>query len=187
MEDNEDTRSIRLIACDGNKGITVEGSAAKMIDLIDPDIIDTEEEEIPSFPLNKVRHKELERVVKFCKHCVEDPNVVSEIKNIPRPITTFRMRRIFSSWIADFVSKIPIGELFDLLAAAHFMQVDLLVELITIPVSMLIILEADGGETNKIFTEYNGKGKKKKKKREKSAKVTKNKERLKYLVKKQFT
>ena len=187
MEDNEDGPVVELIASDGNMGISVKKGVASMIKLIDKDIIDTEEEQVPSLPLTKVRNKELERVVIFCNHCVDNPLVASEIENIPRPLTTFRMRRIFSSWIADFVSKIPIGELFDLLAAAHFMQDDLLVELITIPVSMLIVLEADGGETNKIFTEYNGGGMIKKKKRGKSAKDMKNRERLKNLVKKQFT
>ena len=154
-----------------------------MIDIID----ENEEEEInPTFSLEKVRHKELERVVKFCEHCVEVPNVVSEIENIQLPITTFRLRNIFSSWIADFISKIPIGELFDLLAAADYMGVGLLVKLITIPVSMLVILDADGGKTNKIFTECNYKVKKKKKKGGKSAKVTTTKHLLKHLLKKQF-
>jgi len=182
MDDNEASRSmIRLIPCDAvNKGITVEGSVARMID------ITQFQENVDTIPLNHVRHKELERVVKFCEHCVEVPNVVSEIENIQLPITTFRLRSIFSTWIADFVSKIPIGELFDLLAAAHFMQVDLLVKLITIPVSMLIIHDADGGKTNKIFTECNGKGKKRKEKGGKSAKVTKTKHLLKHLLKKQF-
>ena len=181
MEDNHD--NYHIIACDVKTGITVERSTANMIGWIDTN----EEEEINApFTLNKVRHKELERVVKFCDHCVKNPNIVEEIKNVPRPFTTFRMRRIFSPWIADFISKIPIGELFDLLAAADFMEVVLLVELITIPVSMLIVLEADGGEANKIFTECNYKVKKKKKKGKQSSKVTKNKKLLKDLVKNQF-
>jgi hypothetical protein len=187
MEDNHDNRDIQIIACDVKTGITVEASTANMIGCIDPEILDEEEgEKNPRFPLNKVRHKELERVVKFCDHCVKNPYIVEEIENVPRPFTTFRMRGIFSSWIADFISKIPIGELFDLLAAADYMEVDVLVELITIPVSMLIVLEADEGETNKIFTECNYKVKKKKKKGKQSSKVTKNKELLKDLVKNKF-
>lgn len=187
MEDNYDNRGIQIIACDAKTGITVEASTADMIGCIDPDIFDQEDGgKNRPFHLNKVRHKELERVVKFCDHCVKNPNIVVEIKNVQRPFTTFRMRRIFSSWIADFISKIPIGELFDLLAAADFMQVEVLVELITIPVSMLIVLEADGGETNKIFTECNYKAKKKKKKGKQSSKVTKNKQLLKDLVRNQF-
>lgn len=196
MEDDHDNRLIEIIACDAKTGITVDASVAKMMSFVD-DIIECDDDdgesvdrgaevEKLSFTVKNVRHKELERVVKFCDHCVKNPNVVVEIKNVPRPFTTFRMQRIFSSWIADFISKIPIGELFDLLAAANYMNVDVLVQLITIPVSMLIVLEADGGETNKIFTECNYKVNKKKKKGKKSSKVTKKKQMLKDLVKNQF-
>lgn len=101
-------------------------------DTFDADEDDDEAEPVKDFPLPNVTSGVLEKVIEFCKHFQEEP-----MTTIQTPLKSSKLEDLVQQWYADFV-KVPKTLLFDLVAAANYMDIKPLLDLTCLAVSILI-------------------------------------------------
>lgn len=161
MDENE-SDTIKLIACDDTQTYFEIGrEGAKLIDIVrnfcEEDDDDSEEEDTHTImksepiPLDHVKFKALEKVVKFCQRCVDHPKELDDLNQVKLPIQSFHPQEVFPPWHADFISKMSVGDLFELLAAAHYMGVHPLEKMLSVPVSILITVYDSTGKPSTIL------------------------------------
>lgn len=87
---------------------------------------------IPDIPLPNVSADVLGKVIEYCKHYQED-----EMHPIQTPLKSCKLDELVQQWYAEFV-KVDKNLLFDLVAAANFMDIKPLLDLTCLAVSILI-------------------------------------------------
>jgi S-phase kinase-associated protein 1 len=126
---------ITLVSKEGD-AYEVPMAVAKMsvlvADTFDADEDDDEAEPVKDFPLPNVTSGVLEKVIEFCKHFQEEP-----MTTIQTPLKSSKLEDLVQQWYADFV-KVPKTLLFDLVAAANYMDIKPLLDLTCLAVSILI-------------------------------------------------
>lgn len=102
--------------------------------IIDEDEDDDEEEENErrEIPLINVSSDILEKVIAFCKHFQTEPMTAIEI-----PLKSNKLEDLVQTWYSEYV-KLPKQTLFDLVAAANYMDIKPLLDLTCLAVSILI-------------------------------------------------
>jgi S-phase kinase-associated protein 1 len=98
----------------------------------DEDDKDEDEPTVPDIPLPNVSADVLEKVIEYCKYYQED-----EMRAIQTPLNSNRLEELVQEWYANFV-KVDKNLLFDLVAAANFMDIKPLLDLTCLAVSILI-------------------------------------------------
>jgi S-phase kinase-associated protein 1 len=93
---------------------------------------DLDNEENIEVPLPNVSTPVLEKVIDYCRHHLEDPMTA-----IQTPLKSSKMDDLVQQWYADFC-KVPRALLFDMVAAANFMDIKSLLDLTCLAVSILI-------------------------------------------------
>ena len=93
---------------------------------------DDDEQEATEVPLPNVSSPVLEKVIAYCKHYQEE-----EMTPIQTPLKSSKLEELVQQWYADFV-KVPKNMLFDLVAAANFMDIKPLLDLTCLAVSIMI-------------------------------------------------
>jgi S-phase kinase-associated protein 1 len=93
---------------------------------------DDESDEVKDIPLPNVSANVLQKVIEFCKHYQEEA-----MTSIQTPLKSSKLEDLVQQWYADFV-KIEKNMLFDLVAAANFMDIKPLLDLTCLAVSILI-------------------------------------------------
>lgn len=93
---------------------------------------DEEIEDDSEVPLPNVSTPVLEKVLEYCKHYQEEPMTA-----IQTPLKSSKLEELVQPWYAEFV-KVPRALLFDLVAAANFMDIKSLLDLTCLAVSILI-------------------------------------------------
>jgi S-phase kinase-associated protein 1 len=94
-----------------------------------------DEDDIPDdidIPVPNVAEDVLEKVVEFMKHYAEE-----EMTAIATPLRSDKLEEMVQPWYSDF-AKVPRPMLFDLVAAANFMDVKPLLDLTCLATSILI-------------------------------------------------
>lgn len=91
-----------------------------------------DEPEATEVPLPNVSSPVLEKVIAYCKHYQEE-----EMTPIQTPLKSSKLEELVQQWYADFV-KVPKNMLFDLVAAANFMDIKQLLDLTCLAVSIMI-------------------------------------------------
>lgn len=91
-----------------------------------------EDDANPDIPLPNVSADVLGKVIEFCKHYQED-----EMRSIQTPLKSHKLEELVQEWYAEFV-KVDKTLLFDLVAAANFMDIKPLLDLTCLAVSILI-------------------------------------------------
>ena len=95
---------------------------------------DAEAEAEEEVPLPNVKSRELAKIVEFCEHHVDH-----EVKEIPKPLPDGNFDQYVTEWDAAFVARIPQHEeLFELIEAAHYMDLKTLMELGAAKVASMI-------------------------------------------------
>jgi S-phase kinase-associated protein 1 len=113
----------------------VSVEVARMSKLVDETIgedIDEDEADDMEVPLPNVSTMVLEKVLEFCKHHHEEP-----MTPIQTPLKSSKLEELVQPWYAEFV-KVPRPLLFDMVAAANFMDIKALLDLTCLAVSILI-------------------------------------------------
>jgi S-phase kinase-associated protein 1 len=85
-----------------------------------------------TLPVPNVTAEVLEKVVEFMKHYQEE-----QITPIQTPLRSNTLADLVQAWYADFV-KVPRTLLFDMVAAANFMDIKPLLDLTCLATSILI-------------------------------------------------
>ena len=93
---------------------------------------DEDNDEISDVPLPNVTAQVLEKVIEYCKHYQEEP-----MTPIQTPLKSSKLEDLVQQWYADYV-KLSKNMLFDLVAAANFMDIKPLLDLTCLAVSILI-------------------------------------------------
>jgi S-phase kinase-associated protein 1 len=93
---------------------------------------DEDESSLPDIPLPNVSADVLGKVIEYCKYYQDD-----EMRTIQTPLTSSRLEDLVQEWYAHFV-KVDKNLLFDLVAAANFMDIKPLLDLTCLAVSILI-------------------------------------------------
>jgi len=112
------------------------------------DMIDEEDEEddsVPEFPLPNVSTDVLKMVIDFCTHYQE----VERMTEIVTPLRSSKLDELVQEWYASFV-RVSRNMLFDLVAAANFMDIKPLLDLTCLAVSILIKGKS-AGELREMF------------------------------------
>jgi S-phase kinase-associated protein 1 len=86
----------------------------------------------PDIPMPNVSADVLRKVIEYCKHYQEE-----EMRPIQTPLTSNKLEEMVQQWYAEFV-KVDKNLLFDLVAAANFMDIKPLLNLTCLAVSILI-------------------------------------------------
>lgn len=79
---------------------------------------DDEDNENVEVPLPNVSSEVLQKVIEFCKHYTLE----EEMTPIQTPLRSPKLEELVQEWYSDFV-KVPRNLLFDLVAAANFMDI----------------------------------------------------------------
>jgi S-phase kinase-associated protein 1 len=97
-------------------------------------ILDDEDpdDEAPEIPLPNVSGEVLTKVIEFCQH-----NQVEEMTPIQTPLKSNKLEDLVQPWYASFV-KVDKNMLFDLVAAANYLDIRPLLDLTCLAVSILI-------------------------------------------------
>ncbi len=90
----------------------------------------------------------LQKVAIFCERYVDYPD---DRPNIVKPFTSYHIEELAPEWYTDFVTKITLELLFDLMKAANYMGIEPLQELVLVPVAMLIEKKAYAGNLPSLF------------------------------------
>jgi S-phase kinase-associated protein 1 len=93
---------------------------------------DGDETSMPDIPLPNVSADVLGKVIEYCRYYQED-----EMRPIQTPLNSNKLEELVQEWYADFV-KVDKNLLFDLVAAANFMDIKPLLDLTCLAVSILI-------------------------------------------------
>jgi S-phase kinase-associated protein 1 len=91
-----------------------------------------EDSSLPDIPLPNVSADVLAKVIEYCKYYLED-----EMRPIQTPLNSNKLEELVQEWYAEFV-KVDKNLLFDLVAAANFMDIKPLLDLTCLAVSILI-------------------------------------------------
>lgn len=98
----------------------------------DDDNDDGDSPSMPDIPLPNVSADVLGKVIEYCRYYQED-----EMRAIQTPLKSNKLEELVQEWYADFV-KVDKNLLFDLVAAANFMDIKPLLDLTCLAVSILI-------------------------------------------------
>jgi len=130
----------------------VPAEVAKMSRLVEETLEndDDEDEEDPDeeakeIPLPNVSTDVLQKVIEFCSHYT----LQEKMTEIQTPLRSPKLEELVQEWYADFV-KVPRNMLFDLVAAANFMDIKPLLDLTCLAVSILIKGKS-AGELREMF------------------------------------
>lgn len=106
---------------------------AKLVaDMVEDGDDDEEEEEVKVLPIPNVSGPVLKKVIGFCEHYQEE-----EMTPIETPLKSNTLEELVQTWYAEFV-KVDRNMLFDLVAAANFMDIKPLLDLTCLAVAILI-------------------------------------------------
>jgi len=131
----------------------VPAAAGKMSKLVRDTLDDDDEDEEAldadaegkEIPLPNVPSEVLKKVIEFCNH----HTFVEQMTEIQTPLRSPKLEELVQEWYADFV-KVPRNMLFDLVAAANFMDIKPLLDLTCLAVSILIKGKS-AGELREMF------------------------------------
>lgn len=98
----------------------------------DDEDADDEGDVNPDIPLPNVSADVLGKVIEYCKHYQED-----EMQAIQTPLKSTKLEDLVQGWYAEFV-QVDKNLLFDLVAAANFMDIKPLLDLTCLAVSIMI-------------------------------------------------
>lgn len=93
---------------------------------------DDDEDSMTEIPLPNVRSVVLVKVIEYCKHYQEE-----EMRQIQTPLKADKLKDLVQQWYADFV-QVDRTLLFDLVAAANFMDIKPLLDLTCLAVAIQI-------------------------------------------------
>jgi S-phase kinase-associated protein 1 len=99
----------------------------------DNDDDDNSSHEVKDIPLPNVTAVVLQKVIDYCQHYRQ----VEEMIPIQTPLKSSKLEDLVQPWYSDFV-KVDKNMLFDLVAAANFMDIKPLLDLTCLAVSILI-------------------------------------------------
>lgn len=80
-------------------------------------------EELP-IPLENTESNTIEKIIEYLLHF--NGNIPKEIQ---KPLISTDMKKITDDWSADFVNKLRIEELVNIIAASHYLQINCLLNL----------------------------------------------------------
>ena len=98
----------------------------------DDDNDDGDSPSMPDIPLPNVSADVLGKVIEYCRHYQDD-----EMRPIQTPLNSNKLEELVQEWYANFV-EVDKNLLFDLVAAANFMDIKPLLDLTCLAVSILI-------------------------------------------------
>jgi S-phase kinase-associated protein 1 len=115
--------------------ITVAKMSNLVVDTLGEDEDEDEEDcvDAKDIPLPNVTAVVLQKVIDFCEHYRQ----IEEMIPIQTPLKSAKLEDLVQPWYSDFV-KIDKNMLFDLVAAANFMDIKPLLDLTCLAVSILI-------------------------------------------------
>lgn len=99
----------------------------------DDDDDEEEETEVKEVPLPNVAAPVLKKVIEYCTHYQEE-----EMTPIQTPLKSGTLEELVQAWYANFVKVVDRNMLFDLVAAANFMDIKPLLDLTCLAVSIMI-------------------------------------------------
>lgn len=105
---------------------------ARLSQMIDEMFEDDEEMEDKKVPLPNVSSEVLRKVIEFGKHYQEE-----QMTPIQTPLKSSNIDDLVQKWYADFVD-LPQKQLFELVAAANYLNIKPLLDLTVLAVSILI-------------------------------------------------
>eukprot|EP00593_Proboscia_inermis_P000304 CAMPEP_0171298032 /NCGR_PEP_ID=MMETSP0816-20121228/6799_1 /TAXON_ID=420281 /ORGANISM="Proboscia inermis, Strain CCAP1064/1" /LENGTH=161 /DNA_ID=CAMNT_0011772785 /DNA_START=97 /DNA_END=582 /DNA_ORIENTATION=+ len=122
-----------LISKEGEK-YEVPSKVAEMSKLVKQTLDDENDDDTTQeIPLPNVKAAVLAKVIEYCTHFTD----LEAMTQIQTPLRSSRIEDIVQQWYADFV-KVEQGLLFDLVTAANFMDIEPLLDLTCLAVSVMI-------------------------------------------------
>ena len=119
-------------------------SVARMSKLVDESVDDEDTSTISDIPLPNVKGIVLAKVIEFCQHHQTEP-----MTTITTPLPSVKLEEIVQQWYCDFV-KVENVMLFELVTAANYMNIQPLLDLTCLAVSVMIKGKS-ADEIRKIF------------------------------------
>ncbi len=139
----EDSNIIKIVAKNG-KEIELEKKATELSELLKQTINDFPDEE--KFPLNEIEEKEALKIKEYLTHF--NGKAPPEI---PKPLSSNNLKNITDEWSANFLEKMPLDDVVNLVVAANFMGIHPLIDLCS---AKIAIYFKDKGE-EEVLKEFN--------------------------------
>ena len=115
---------VTLVSMNGDK-FKVSKDSAKMSNLVLTMISENDDDEqIDDVPIPNVNTETLEKVLQFCNYHIEN-----HMTQIPKPITSSDLQTIVGSAYGTFIQGFNQEQLFEIIDAANFMDIQSLLDL----------------------------------------------------------
>ena len=119
MDESEST--IRIITKEG-KELEITKKSAELSELLKQTINDFPNED--KFPLNEIDKKSAEKVKEYLTHF--NGNAPPDIE---KPLSSNIMKNVTDEWSANFIDKMALDDIINLIVAANYMGINCLLDL----------------------------------------------------------
>jgi len=121
---SEQSIKVILVSKDGEQ-FTVDKEVALQSALVKTMLDEDEEEPTQEIPLPNVSSKALTKVIEFCQYHHEN----GPMKEIEKPLTNTDLKVVVSEWDGTFIQSFEQEDLFELILAANFIDLQPLLDL----------------------------------------------------------
>jgi S-phase kinase-associated protein 1 len=121
---SETTKNVILISKEGDQ-FTVEKDIAWQSVLVRTMLEDDDDDSTPQIPLPNVTSKALVKIIEFCKYHHQN----GPMKEIEKPLTSTDLKIAVSEWDGTFIQSFEQEDLFELILAANFIDLQPLLDL----------------------------------------------------------
>lgn len=121
---SEQSIKVILVSKDGEQ-FTVDKEVALQSALVKTMLDEDEEEPTQEIPLPNVSSKALVKIIEFCQYHHEN----GPMKEIEKPLTNTDLKVVVSEWDGTFIQSFEQEDLFELILAANFIDLQPLLDL----------------------------------------------------------
>ena len=121
---SETTKNVILISKEGDQ-FTVEKDIAWQSILVRTMLEDDDDDSVPQIPLPNVTSKALVKIIEFCQYHHQN----GPMKEIEKPLTDTDLRKAVSEWDGTFIQSFEQEDLFELILAVNFIDLQSLLDL----------------------------------------------------------
>lgn len=91
-----------------------------------------------TIPIINIEDKTIIKIIEFAEYFIKDKDNSKKIKNIPKPLPNTDLKEIIPDWYYNFINNMDIENIFLIIKASNFLEINELLELACCMVANII-------------------------------------------------